>query len=750
MDIRSFFGKPGAVEAKAAAKVKASEEDKSAVKEEAKPSTKTKEQAVETKIDAPKPIKAEGTDIASSPSKRKASEGGDTTNTVKDVKKAKTTAPSSGQGEAVPYEWVAKVFEKVEATTKRLEIQKLLATLFVEVLERKREDLLPVVYLCTNGVAPAHHGVEVGIGDSVLTKAIMNVSGKTKRGVQDMYEELGDLGTVAQICKTQQKTLFGRKAKPLSIQDVFGKVKEIAGLSGQDHKQKLVEKLLVSSTGPEVKYVVRLLQGKLRIGLAEQTVLIALAHALCDFHYEKQQALVEKQNDELGDGEKPIKLKWSPTSEIKDAAVVMLKQVNSELPVYDDILAASLADTEPNVMWYDQLRKTCNIAAGIPLKPMLAKPTNGVSEVLDRFQDSEFTCEYKYDGERAQIHMTTEIGPDGKPKPHFKIYSRNSENNTNKYPDIIEDIQAAFELTGENGVTSFIMDTESVAYDVEKSTLLPFQILSTRARKDVAIGDVKVKVIVCAFDLLLLNGRSLLETTLLERRTLLRQHFKEVPHKFCFATSHDGKELEEIETFLNKAVEDKCEGLMVKAIKGPESFYQPARRSLNWLKLKKDYMNGLADSLDLVPIGAYYGKGKRTGTYGAYILACYDADNDEYQSVTKIGTGFSDKVLEEFSVFFREQVVESKPRNYNCIMEPDVWLNPVQVWEVRAADLSISPVHRAANGLVDETKGIALRFPRFLRIRDDKKCEDATNSSQVADMYTSQSSVQSSSRDDDF
>mmetsp|Transcript_20739 Transcript_20739/g.33804 ORF Transcript_20739/g.33804 Transcript_20739/m.33804 type:complete len:408 (+) Transcript_20739:974-2197(+) len=403
----------------------------------------------------------------------------------------------------------------------------------------------------------------------------------------------------------------------------------------------------------------------------------------------------------------------------------------------NDRVEACLVETKPGEMWFDILRKTCTITAGVPLKPMLAKPSNGVTEVLDRFSKSAFTCEYKYDGERAQIHMFP-----GENGPEFRIYSRNSENNTQKYPDIIEDIRDAYVVGGENKVTSFIMDTESVAYDVEKQTLLPFQILSTRSRKDVAAGDVKVKVMVCAFDLLYLNGRPLLETSLTERRALLKKHFTPVENKFCFATSFDGKDVEEITAFLEQSVKDKCEGLMVKTLDGAESFYQPAKRSLNWLKLKKDYMNNLADSLDLVPIGAYHGKGKRTGTYGAYILASWDEEQEEFQSITKIGTGFSDADLEKFTNFFKDHTTDVMPRNYSCELEPDVWFHPKQVWEVRAADLSISPIHRAAIGKVDDDKGIALRFPRFLRIRDDKGVEDATNADQVADLYRNQSSVQ--------
>ena len=248
-----------------------------------------------------------------------------------------------------------------------------------------------------------------------------------------------------------------------------------------------------------------------------------------------------------------------------------------------------------------------------------------------------------------------------------------------------------------------------------------------------------------AFDILYLNGEPLLKRPLGERRRLLKESFREVEGTFAFATSRDVSDTEEILAFLNEAVAASCEGLMVKTLEAGGATYEPDKRSHKWLKVKKDYIAGMTDSLDLVPIGAFHGKGKRTGVYGAYLLACYNDETEDFETVCKIGTGFSDEQLRAFHAALEPHAIAA-PRSYYRWEDtpkdaPDVWLEPKVVWEVAAADLSLSPVHKAAAGLVDEVRGIALRFPRLLRVRDDKGPEQATTSAQVAQMYQNQAVI---------
>jgi DNA ligase-1 len=240
-----------------------------------------------------------------------------------------------------------------------------------------------------------------------------------------------------------------------------------------------------------------------------------------------------------------------------------------------------------------KLREECKLRPGVPLKPMLAKPTKAITEVLDRFENQKFTCEYKYDGERAQIHYVAKDHKDeyidgvpGAAKEAAKgiasIFSRNSEDLSKKYPDIL----AKLHTWVKDDTKSFVLDCETVAWDVDEKKVLPFQQLMTRKKKDVKIEDVKVKVCVFAFDLLFLNGEAVVEKSLRERRELLHNAFQPVEGEFAFATHMDGQELEEIQHFLDDSVKASCEGLMVKMLDGTESGYEPSKRSRNWLKVR--------------------------------------------------------------------------------------------------------------------------------------------------------------------
>ncbi|RDA84259.1 hypothetical protein CP532_1984 [Ophiocordyceps camponoti-leonardi (nom. inval.)] len=668
--------------------------------------------------------------------------------------------PDWNPGAPVPYAALCQTFSLIELTTKRLVIMGHCSLFLRQVMRLTPDDLLPTVLLMVNKLAPDYAGIELGIGESLIMKAIGETTGRSIQVIKADQKEIGDLGLVAVKSRSTQPTMF--KQKPLTVRAVHQGLMTIATVTGsgaQGRKVDNIKKLLSAADagasgkiditkdrgGPsEAKFIIRFLEGKLRLGLAERTVLVSLAQAAVCHEAEKEGRVPSTAELEKGES--------------------MLKTVFSELPSYDVVVPALLKHG------IDKLRDECKLRPGVPLKPMLAKPTKAITEVLDRFEGQTFTCEYKYDGERAQIHYVARDAPqhldqaaDG---ANVKaaggvacIFSRNSEDLSKKYPDILAKLHS---WVGKETM-SFVLDCETVAWDVEERKVLPFQQLMTRKRKDVKVEDVKVKVCVFAFDLLYLNGQAVVEKSLRERRELLREAFTPVEGEFAFASCMNGQELDEIQGFLEESVKASCEGLMVKMLDGKESGYEPSKRSRNWLKIKKDYLTGMGDSLDLVVIGAYHGRGKRTSVYGAFLLACYNQTTETYETICNIGTGFSETELESLHENLSSITID-RPKPYyahasSAQHQPDVWFEDRFVWEVKAADLTLSPRYKAASsGAVDAAslpagRGISLRFPRFVRLREDKKPRDATTSRQVAELYRKQESVaggKAPAVDDDF
>lgn len=627
------------------------------------------------------------------------------------------------QGEKASFLAFANTLDKMEQESGRLKKIAILSNFFWSCFKLSPEDLIPAIYLVTNRLAPDYEGIELGLGETLIMKAIASCSARSMDQIKNELKTKKDLGLIAESSVSRQPLLY--KPPPLVLRTVFQRLKELAQLSGnksQDQKVNAIKGMLNGSKGVESRFLVRLIGKKLSICFGEASIQAALSQAitLCEYDLTRKSDSFKRKCGEV-------------ESKIKTAYC--------QCPNFERILQVYFEDG------LDGIEEKCSLTLGIPLKPMLAHPAKGIDEVFKKIGDSTFTCEFKYDGERAQIHFERKEC-DGDSMIDISIYSRNQENNTSKYPDIISRINT---VVDEN-VKSFILDCEAVAWDLKTKQILPFQVLSTRKRKDAKESEISVKVCLFAFDILQLNGRSLIEQSLRERRELLKENFKQIEGEFFYAQCKDLTQADEHEVmeFFEEALKGKCEGLMIKTLDDDAS-YEIAKRSHKWLKLKKDYVEGLADTLDLVVIGAFYGKGKRSGNYGGYLLACYDEQNEEYQAICKLGTGFKDEDLEQQHKFFEDHIVDKMKSYYNCdeSIKPDVWFEAVQVWEIKCADISLSPVYKAAIGLVDDQKGISLRFPRFIRIRDDKNPEQATNSEQVAEIYRNQEIFKNNDQDDD-
>ena len=416
------------------------------------------------------------------------------------------------------------------------------------------------------------------------------------------------------------------------------------------------------------------------------------------------------------------------------------------------------------------------IRVGTPCKPQLAKPAHGVDDAMDEFsganerrkkragaaadegeEEVSVLAERKYDGMRAQIHLL-DSGDD------VLIYSRNCENVTARFPDVVDTFKGM--MTERASLRGSIFDCEVVAIDRESGKLRAFQDLSSRSRGGGGGGgDAKPKrevdVCVMLFDCLRAGADSLVDRPLAERRGEIArllpdldamQGRVQMAHSRTFVVSRavggDGDDdanaaaRAEIDAFFRESLEQQCEGLMFKRLAGPGSVYAPGSRT-SWLKLKRDYCESGRDTLDLVPIGAWYGNGRKAGWFSPFLMACYNPETETYESLCRCMSGFSDEFYKAKTEFYKDgRLLESaeKPIYVDTNESCSVWFQPTEVWEIVGADYTLSPVHTAANALMgDDGRGIGLRFPRFVREREDKGVEDATEPEAVYDLFLAQS-----------
>ncbi|CCM01478.1 uncharacterized protein FIBRA_03532 [Fibroporia radiculosa] len=702
----------------------------------------------------------------------------------------------STTGSPIPYSFLAHTLSSLSGTRSRITIINILTNALRTITGQHPPSLLPALYLLSNSLSPPYSPIELGLGPSIISKAVQHVSGLTSTALRRLYNSTGDPGDVAYEAKSNVRTLIPHP--PLHVPDVYDALLQIALARGQgaaNQKQKIVEKLLVAAKGEEIRFLVRTLSQNLRVGAVRTSLLTALSRAMVltppgtitvpipsdSRFFVSPKHLAQIQPVSQQPSKKVLDPARDALNTIFTNAEALLKRVYVQHPNYDDITKALLEGG------LDHLAESSPLTVGIPLLPTLGSPTRSLDEIYDRLGLLSFSAEFKYDGQRAQIHASR----DNSQQPAVKVFSRHLEDMTDKYPDIVSLVTDIFAISPRT--TSFIIDAEIVAIDPADGSIKSFQELSNRARKDVRSEDIKITVCVFVFDLMYLDGQVLLEKPFRERRALLRSHFppytskrKEVARLDHVRSCESEGGREAIEDFWRTALSSQCEGLMIKASdvlldsgdvledvdqKGKSrhkplpATYEPDRRTSAWLKLKKDYVIGLGDSLDLVPIGAWHGNGRKAQWWSPILLAVWDPVDGKLVAMCKCMSGkrvvFSCALYDSsgqhagFSDSFYKSLKERYPEDSDTCspqplwdpvcetggLKPEVYFKPQEVWEIRGADVTVSPVSIAALGLVSQTRGLSLRFPRFMKVREDKKIDDASTPDFLANMWRTQQSA---------
>ncbi len=545
-----------------------------------------------------------------------------------------------------------------------------------------------VCYLVLGRVAPQFEDVNLGLSEKTVQSAISLSSGAPKSEVEEETRNLGDIGNVAskmvQTTKNPFKAYFDYTGE-LSVKDIFDGLRKIASTSGkgsQEIKKKTLASMLIEADEVGRKYIARLAEGTMRLGVGDMTILNALSVSFFGSKREKPQ----------------IEHAYNISSDIG--------------------LVAKVLKTE-GIKGVNELEITINR----PIKAMLAQRVSNFEDIREKIKSNDISAEEKFDGERIQTHK------DG---DNVKLYSRRLTDVTRQFPDLVENIKKYIK------VEKAILDGEAMAYDFENDLFGSFQILMHRRRKyDVKEYRKKIPIRYMLFDVLYVDGESFLHKSYPERREKLETLVDESKY-IALANRRVSSDMDIIDDFFQECINKNLEGIVCKSC-ADDSFYRAGGRDWTWIKWKKEYITKLSDTLDLVIIGAYSGRGRRSGTYGALLCASYNHDEDIFETVTKLGTGFSDEQLADMPEKLADARVDKSPARAVVTkeMKPDFWFTPKYVVEVLGSEITKSPVH-TCNWNEDEKQGLALRFPRFIKWREEKSPEQATSTKEILEMFKGQ------------
>lgn len=575
------------------------------------------------------------------------------------------------------YGQLAEAFSKIESTSKRIAMTNYLSDLLADTPPKL---IGKVVYLIQGKLYPDFMGIELGMAEKLVIRAVSMATGLSAEDIEADLSRTGDIGDTAyqELLKTA-----GEAKERLSVEEVYSTLDRIARTSGPgsvDLKINMLADLIKRATPLEAKYIARTVTKKLRLGVADMTILDALA-------------------DVYGGG------RWSRP--------VIERAYN----ITSDLGAVAEAVEKGGIGAVSEFK----ITPGKPIRPMLAERLKTPQEILMK-TGGECVAEYKYDGERVQIHK---VGN------HAVLFSRRLENITNQYPDVVELALNSVEAD------IAILEAEIVALDPETGGTRPFQELMRRRRKyGIEQMSREFPAALLFFDCLYLTGRDLTGLSFPKRRRELEgavtatERARLVEHMIV----HNADELQ---AFFEKAVEEGMEGVICKAT-GPDSYYQAGSRGWLWIKYKREYRSEMTDTVDLVVVGAYYGRGRRAGVYGSLLMAIYDPATDIFKTITRLGAGFTDKDLAELPKMLDPYKITGRHARVAAKERPDVWFVPALVLEVIGAEITLSPLHTAGLNVFRPGSGLAIRFPRFTgRYRSDKSPEDATTEQEIIEMYQS-------------
>ena len=574
---------------------------------------------------------------------------------------------------------LAQTFEELERTSSRLTLIELVTRLFRSI--EQPQEIQQVCYLMQGRVAPFYEALEMGMAEKSVSKAIALAYHNTSEKIEALYGTLGDLGLVAEQVWNEEKDASSHP----SINDVFEELRAIAHTSGKgaiESKSARLVSLLRQVDSVSARYVVRILLGKLRMGIGDATVLDALAKVR--WNDVKKRKLLEGAYHKVSDLGLIARTLWEHSEEEEAQRVIAAIDIQVGKPVH-----SQLAERLPTA------------------EAIIAKMGAVVAQ-------------YKYDGLRAQIHKDGE---------HITIFSRNLEDQSHMFPELIKGTRKQIQAN------SVILDAEALAYNATSEEFLPFQETTRRRRKhgiEALAEQLPLKAFV--FDILYKDGVSLLDTPLLERLKILDETLA-VDETLMRTASHTVGDAHTLILLFDEAISNGLEGLVVKK---PESRYEAGARNFNWVKLKRHSAGALNDTIDCVLLGYLYGRGKRAALgAGSLLVGLYDPDQDLFVTVTKIGTGLSDSQWGSIRERTRGLEVDHRPARVSSLIEPSVWVEPQLVLEVLADEITRSPIHTA--GKVGAEPGYALRFPRLISFREaDKKPEDATTVHELIELYESQ------------